>query len=495
MTNYEQLHAHFGRIGRVREALEILHWDMAAMMPTASAAARGEQLATLHGLEHGLTTDERLGDWLAAAEDEALDDWSRANLREMRREWVHATAVPGDLVEALTRAGTKCETTWRVARPDNDFARIEPLLTCVLGLVRQKAQAVGEALGVSGYDALLDLYEPGGSTARIDAVFERVASFLPALTSQVIEHQARRGPARAPEGPFPIDKQRALGLKLMEAMGFDFTHGRLDVSHHPFCGGSPDDVRITTRYDTEDFASSLMGVIHETGHALYEMGLPVEWRSQPVGGARGMSMHESQSLLMEMQACRSRPFIEYVAPIAHDVFGGTGDAWSPDNFYRLYTKVERSLIRVDADEVTYPAHVILRYRLERALLAGELEIADLPQAWNENMAELLGVVPPDDRDGCMQDIHWMDGTFGYFPTYTLGAMTAAQLFDSATTADADILPSIGRGEFAPLLGWLRENVHRWGSFHSTDELLTRATGRPLDAEVFRAHLERRYLAD
>jgi carboxypeptidase Taq len=292
-----------------------------------------------------------------------------------------------------------------------------------------------------------------------------------------------------------VAQQRALGLKLMGSMGFEFERGRLDVSHHPFCGGSPDDVRITTRYDESDFTSSLMGVIHETGHALYEMGLPQEWRAQPVGNARGMSVHESQSLLMEMQACRSRPFIDYVAPIAREIFGGEGEAWGAENFRRLYTKVERSLIRVDADEVTYPAHVILRYRLERAMLSGDLEIPDLPGAWNDGMRELVGIVPDDYRDGCLQDIHWMDGTFGYFPTYTLGAMTAAQLFEAATTAVPGILDGIGRGDFAPLLGWLRDNVHRWGSFHSTDELLVEATGKPLDAEVFRRHLERRYLSE
>ena len=493
MTAYQQLHAHFGRIGRVREALGILHWDMAAMMPKRGAEARGEQLAALHGIEHGMTTDDRLGDWLQAAADEPLDPWRAANLREMRREWVHATAVPADLVEALTRAGTKCETTWRVARKANDFATMKPLLTEVLGLVRQKADAVAQALGRSRYDALLDAYEPGGSTERIDAVFEQVAAFLPDLTQRVIDHQAARGHGVEPPGPFPVAQQRALGLRLMTAMGFDFEHGRLDVSHHPFCGGSPDDVRITTRYDEADFTSSLMGVIHETGHALYELGLPAEWRAQPVGFARGMSMHESQSLLMEMQACRSRPFIDFVAPLAQEAFGGSGPAWEADNFYRLYTKVERSLIRVDADEVTYPAHVILRYRLERAMLSGDLEIADLPEAWNAAMQELIGVTPPDYRDGCLQDIHWMDGTFGYFPTYTLGAMSAAQLFDAATTAVPEIMDGIGRGEFGPLLAWLRENVHRWGSFHSTDELLAEATGRPLDADVFRRHLERRYL--
>ena len=296
-----------------------------------------------------------------------------------------------------------------------------------------------------------------------------------------------------PEGPFPIEAQRRAGIRLMERLGFDFAHGRLDVSLHPFCGGTPDDVRITTRYDEADFTQALMGVLHETGHALYERGLPPDWRNQPVGDARGMSIHESQSLLVEMQVCRSREFLEFAAPLLRECFGGTGPAWDADNLYRLYTKVERGFIRVDADEVTYPAHVILRYRLERALVAGELDLADLPAAWNAAMRELLGIVPPDDRLGCLQDVHWYDGAWGYFPTYTLGAMTAAQLFAAAKRADPAIAPGIAKGEFAPLMRWLRANIHSQGSRLSTTEVIEKATGAPLNDAVFRAHLRSRYL--
>ena len=247
------------------------------------------------------------------------------------------------------------------------------------------------------------------------------------------------------------------------------------------------------RSDEADFTRALMGVLHETGHALYERGLPAKWRHQPVGDARGMSVHESQSLLMEMQACRSREFLDFVAPLLRDAFGGTGAAWEADNLYRLYTRVERSLIRVDADEVTYPAHVILRYRLEKALVAGDLKLADLPGAWNDGMQELIGVRPPSDREGCLQDIHWYDGAWGYFPTYTLGAMTAAQLFAAAKRADPTILPSIAKGDFAPLMTWLRANVHGKGSLLSTAELVRQATGSPLDARIYEDHLRRRYL--
>lgn len=496
MTAYAELERRFHRLYALRGATYMLQWDWAAMMPPGGTAARGEQLAAMKLVCHELMADPAMGELLARAEEGAggLDDWQRANLGEMRRQWIHETALDGKLVERLSRACSACEPVWREARPAADFARVKPLLAEVLACVREAAAAKADKLGCSPYDALLDEYEPGGKAADIEPVFTELARVLPELREKVLARQAREPTPVRPAGPFPVERQKALGLKVMEALGFDFTHGRLDTSHHPFCGGVPDDVRITTRYDESDFVPSLMGVIHETGHAQYERGLPEAWRYQPVGQARGMSLHESQSLLMEMQACRSRAFLEYVAPLAREALGGGGDGWDTDNLVRLYTRVEPGLIRVDADEVTYPSHVILRFRLERALIAGEMQLDDLPAAWNDGMRELLGVVPPSDKDGCLQDIHWFDGAWGYFPTYTLGAMTAAQLFAAAKEAVPGLLDSIGRGDFAPLLGWLRTNVHALGSSLTTRELLVRATGKPLDPSVFLRHLEQRYLA-
>jgi carboxypeptidase Taq len=463
-------------------------------MPAGGAAARAEQLATLKVLTHEALTDPRLAEALDAAEAKAeLGAWQRANLREMRRRWLHATAVPGDLVEALSRACSACESEWRRARPENDFKGVLPKLNAVLDLVRGVAAAKAARLGKSPYEALLDEYEPDGSTAEIDRLFDDLSSFLPGFVARVLDPQARLPAPVEPPGPFPVERQRAAGIRLMERVGFEFDHGRLDVSLHPFCGGTPDDVRITTRYDEASFRGALMGVLHETGHALYERGLPAAWRRQPVGDARGMAMHESQSLLMEMQACRSREFTQYLAPVLYEAFGGRAADWAPDNLFRLNTQVQRSLIRVDADEATYPAHVILRYRLEKALIAGDLPLAELPGAWEEKMAALVGIVPPDDRTGCLQDIHWYDGAWGYFPTYTLGAMIAAQLFDAAKRAEPAILPGIAKGDFAPLLAWLRAKVHSKGSLLSTAALVQEATGRPLDAAIYKRHLETRYL--
>jgi carboxypeptidase Taq len=493
-TAYHELESRFRRLLTLREAAAMLQWDGAALMPPGGAAARGGQLATLKLVCHEILIDPALGDLLdAAAGQNDLDDWRRANLREMRRQWRHATAVPGELVEAASLAASECEQVWRRARPASDFAMVRPALQTVLDRTREIAAAKAARLGRSPYEALMDEYEPDATTEAIDRLFGDLAGFLPGLVAQVLARQAAAPPPREPAGPFPVDKQRAVGIRLMERLGFEFDHGRLDVSLHPFCGGTPDDVRITTRYDADDFRGALMGVLHETGHALYERGLPLAWRRQPVGEARGMAVHESQSLLMEMQACRSREFSRYLAPVLREVFAVDGSEWEADNLYRLNTLVAPGFIRVDADEVTYPAHVILRYRLERALIAGDLALVDLPAAWNDGMKELLGIVPPDDRRGCLQDIHWYDGAFGYFPTYTLGAMTAAQLFAAAKAADSSILPSLADGDFAPLLAWLRTNVHGKGSLLSTAELVRQATGRALDAGIFRRHLETRYL--
>jgi carboxypeptidase Taq len=491
---YETLHARFARLGAVREALGVLHWDAATNMPEGGAESRAEQLATLKVIVHDGLTDPALPDLLAGAEGQNdLDPWQRANIAEMRRGVAHASAVPGDLVAAFSKACSECEMVWRKARPAADFAAVLPALGKVLSLTRAVAAAKAAALGKTPYEALLDEYEPDGSVATIDRLFGELAAVLPGMIDDALASQAARPAPLQPPGPFAIAAQRALGLELMKRLGFDFDHGRLDISAHPFTGGTSQDVRITTRYDEADFRQALMGVLHETGHALYELGLPGAWARQPVGDARGMSLHESQSLLIEMQVCRGREFLRFAAPLIRQAFGGAGPAWEAENLYRLGTKVERSFIRVDADELTYPAHVMLRYRLERALIAGEMALADLPREWNRGMRELIGVEPPNDALGCLQDIHWYDGAWGYFPTYTLGAMNAAQLFQAAKAADPSILPGIAAGDFAPLLRWLRANVHAKASSRSTDRIMTEATGRPTETAPYLAHLRARYL--
>ncbi len=495
MTAYQQLEARFRRLGALEETISVLNWDSATMMPPGGAVTRAEQLATLSVLAHEQLTAAELDDLLAEAEVEsgALDSWERANLREMRRRRGHAVAVRSDLVEAVARISSECEMVWRQARPADDFAAVRPLLEEMLRLQREVAMAKAERLGVKPFEALLDRYEPGGSMAMIDRLFDEIAGFLPALIEAVLARQAAAPQLPDPPGPFPVAAQRQAAARLMEAVGFDFAHGRLDVSAHPFCSGAPDDVRITTRYDERDFSKALMGVLHETGHALYKRNLPSRWRLQPVGAARGMAVHESQSLLLEMQACRSLAFMNFAAPILREVFAGNGPGWDPEALYRRQIRVRRGLIRVDADEVTYPAHVILRYRLEQAMLAGDLAVPDLPGAWAEGLQELLGITPDNDRDGCLQDIHWFDGSWGYFPTYTLGAMIAAQLFEAARETMPNLMASIAAGDFKPLFAWLGERVHGQGSRMSTAELVESATGSQLTTASFRRHLRSRYL--
>ena len=492
---YADLTARFRRHALVGEAAAMLHWDWAAMMPAGGAARRTEQLAELELLSHEMMADPVLGDLLETAEGAGLDGWEAANLRAMRRRWVHATALPADLVEALATSTAECEMVWRDAREAGDYAAFAAAFEPVLGQVRDKAAALGEALGCEAYDALIDQFDPGARQAEVDPLFDELQEFLPGILDAVL---ARQAVEPAPDaGPLALEEtaQAALAHETMATLGFDFAHGRLDTSHHPFCGGVSQDVRITTRYDMADLSTGLMGVLHETGHALYERGLPGDWRDQPVGEACGMAVHESQSLLFEMQACRSLAFFRYLAPQIRDAVGAPEGAqgYGAEALHRRAIHVSPGLIRVDADEVTYPFHIFLRYDLEKSLVAGDLAVSDLPDAWDEGMQRWLGLVPAHPRDGVMQDIHWPTGTIGYFPSYTVGAVMAAQLFEAAIRDLADLPEQLEAGNFAPLLAWLREAIHAQGSRLSRAELVVAATGAPLGTEAFHSHLKRRYL--
>jgi len=472
--------------------MAVAGWDMQTMMPAGGSQARGEALAEMGVLRHEILTDARVGELIKAAEQADLNDVERANLREMQRAWQQASLLPASLVEAKSLAGSRCEHAWREQRPANDWQGFAANLKEVVRLSREEAQLRAEANNTSRYDALLDLYEPGMTSAKLDATFGELKSWLPDLLQRVVEKQAQEK-IDEPQGPFAIAAQRELGLSVMTTLGFDFRHGRLDVSAHPFCGGVPEDVRITTRYNQDEFLSALMGVIHETGHARYEQGLPQQWRSQPVGLARSTAIHESQSLFMEMQLGRSREFLQRILPQVCDKLGAQ-PALQPENFVRLTQRVKPGLIRVDADELSYPAHVILRFEIERALIEGEIEVEDIPALWDEKMQQTLGLDTRGNyRDGCMQDIHWTDGAFGYFPTYTLGAMYAAQLFQAVKKALPDLGDRLQHGELQPVFDWLQQNIWQHGSRFPTEQLLINATGEALNPRFFRQHLEQRYL--
>jgi carboxypeptidase Taq len=494
MTAYDRLATRFARIATIGEASSVLGWDAATMMPPGGGAARGDQLAVLAGVSHSLLVAPAVGDDLAAAEATAEPDpWNAANLRLMRNAYTRATAMPSDLVEAQARANSACEKVWREARRQSDFALVRPHLQEVVRLVREAAAALAPALGLSPYDALMDGFQRGMRVADIVPVFAGYEAFPGQALPQAEERQARNPAPLRPPGPFPIAVQEALCRRLAARLGLDFAHARLDRSAHPFSGGTQTDVRITSRYDEADFTQAVLAVVHETGHALYERGLPASHARQPVGEAAGMAAHESQSLIVEMQACRSDAFLSWLGPELHAAFGGDPAPYRPENLARLWRRIERGFIRVDADEMTYPAHVILRFRLEQALIAGTLSVADLPGAWNEGFQALLGMVPPDDARGCLQDIHWYDGAFGYFPSYTLGAMAAAQLMAASRHDVPELDSALGEGDLSPLLGWLRAKVHAKGSRLEFNPLLQEATGRPLDPSYFERHLTARYL--
>ncbi len=494
---YKQLEALFHKIHNLRHLASMAHWDSATMMPPGGSEARGEALAEISSLINDLLGSPATGELLERADQarDRLSAWEQANLREMKREWFNASSVTSELVRRHAIASSRCENAWRSLREQNNWKDFQPLLSEVIELTREQAAMRSDASGLSPYDALLNLYEPGQLSSQLDAVFSRLKAFLPSFVMHIAEQQ-KADVLVQPAGQFPAEKQKALAMELMEAVGFDFQHGRLDTSHHPFCGGVPEDVRITTRYSNNDFSESLMGVLHETGHAKYEQGLPRKWISQPVGRARSMGIHESQSLFQEMQICRGQAFLQFSAPLMHRHLGNgqTPDScWDADNLYQLYNRVKPGYIRVNADEASYPLHVILRYELEQDLISGSLKVADIPEAWNEKMQAYLGLPTKDNyRDGCMQDIHWTHGMLGYFPTYTLGAMNAAQLYQAANQSITSLDEQISRGDFLALNQWQAENIWSWGSYHSTDALMQQATGEILNPDHFIRHLRERF---
>jgi carboxypeptidase Taq len=496
LTPYQQLEQEFKRLHAFRSAASILRWDSAVMMPRGSSDLRGEQLAALETESHALLTSPRVSRLLARAEANSagLEDWQSANLREMRRERDQAIATPQNLVSRLAKATARAEVKWVEAKQKSDFATFAPHLEEVVNLLRDKANLLGKALNLDPYDALVDEFSPGMTSAEIDGIFTTLGRRLPGLIQEVIDLQARRPPLEL-TGRVAPSKQRQLAVEVMKAVGFPFDRGRLDESEHPFTGGVPGDIRITTRFSPTDPLTGLMGVLHETGHAMYDVGLPEAWRGQPVGRDRGMAVQESQSLLLEMLIGRNRPFLRYIKPLLDKAFGTSGPELEVENLYRLLIRVRRSLIRVDADEVTYPVHIMLRYELENEILKGELKIKDLPEAWSTRIQDRLGVRPANDAEGCLQDVHWAVGSFGYFPSYAIGAVIAGQLYESLRAERPELDEELAAGHFAGLFDWLRLNVHSVAATVSTPELIRNATGKPLSAAAWLRYVEAKYLEE
>ena len=493
MSAYNQLKEHSKKISHFNHLAAICGWDQASIMPTGGNQARSEAMAELSVHIHKLMTEPQLAELFDKAENETLSGEQQSSLRELKRHWMQANVLPEKLVQQKSLAGSKCEHAWRTQRGEDDWQGFKKNWKEVVDLSQQEAQIRSEATGLSPYDAMLDLYEPGTTTESLDSLFSDVSSWLPDLIDNALEKQ-KSDTLILPNGTYSRHNQKQLGLEVMKLLQFDFNHGRLDESVHPFCGGVPTDVRLTTRYDESDFIQSLMGTVHETGHARYEQGLPTSLSGLPVGEARSMGIHESQSLFFEMQVGRNDAFIEHLSKMSATAFDAKTDpVFESSNFQKLYTRVDKGFIRVDADELTYPAHVILRYEIERDLMNGKILYTDVPELWDSKMHAYLGLSTLGNfKDGCMQDIHWTDGAFGYFPSYTLGAMYAAQFMASMRkTVDVDSV--IQSGDLSPIFSWLSENIWSKGSLLTTDELVKAATGETLNARYFQDHLRSRYL--
>ncbi|MDZ4832068.1 MAG: carboxypeptidase M32 [Phycisphaerae bacterium] len=473
----------------------ILGWDQETMMPDGGLDLRSKQLAQLARMAHELTTDPRVGEWLAACEADAgltRDPTSvtAVNVREIRRSYDRATKLPSSLVEEFAQVTSIAQHEWAEARKANDFARFRPHLERIVGLLRKRAECFGwNRSGGEAWDALADEYEPGSTAKDVEAVFVPLRERLARLVSELLT-KGKAPPSAFNESPVPIEHQERFAKMVTERLGFDFKRGRLDCSTHPFCGGSHcNDVRMTSRYSERCVNDGLGSAMHETGHGMYEQGLLYEHVGTPMGEAISLGIHESQSRMWENQVGRSRAFWTWAMKELPSFAGDSVKRFSLDEFYGAANVVEPGFIRVDADEATYNLHVMIRFEIERAVLRGDLEVAGIPSVWNRMYKEYLGLDVPDDRRGCLQDIHWSMGSMGYFPTYTLGNLYAAQFFEAALKAMPDLPEQFARGDFTALKSWLNTNIHAQGKRYLAKDLCKVVTGWPLSAEPLMRHLE------
>ncbi len=469
-------------------AAATLGWDQETYLPPAGVEHRAAQLALLSGKIHALGTDDAFRAALEAAEDEGLPG-QQANLREIRHHFDRATRLPQALVEEDSRASSLAKAAWARARAENDFPSFAPHLEKLLGIAREKAEAWGYE--DEPYSALLSGYERAATTTEVAGILETLRPQVAEIAAAAVE-RSEAVSADCLHGPAPVEAQQTLNREVAESLGFDFGSGRIDATAHPFCTTlGPADVRLTTRYDEADFTSSLFGILHEAGHGLYEQGLPGDDAHLPSGSSVSLGIHESQSRLWENHVGRSRPFWEKWLPRARELFRHLR-AVELDDFLAAINRAGYSFIRVEADEATYDLHIILRFLIERRLLNGEIRVDEVPAAWNELFEELFGMSPSSDAEGCLQDIHWAMGGLGYFPTYTLGNLNAAQLFRSAM-ADAGVSAAFARADTAPLLAWMHDQVHAKGATLLPQELMESATGTPTRPDAYLTHLRERFL--
>lgn len=498
---YQSLVDTFKRINKLDHAMVILNWDQMVMMPRHGVDARSETLAELSVMRHELLSSQVAIDTLEASESNAssLNEAEQRSLKAMRTAFNDVSCIPSSLVKAQVMAGAKCEHAWRTQRPNNDWKGFLVNFKEVVKLSIEEANIRQEAIGANTpYDALLDLHCRGDSSALIDKVFGELKAELPAMINAVIEKQAsaRSADSQSKQSlklSFPVSEQKALSEQLMASLGFNFDAGRLDVSAHPFSTGVQGDQRITTRYDDNSFLDALLATAHETGHASYEAGLPKAWAGLPIGEARNMCVHESQSLLFEKMVTLSGPFLKHLHSLITKHLSNA-KSLSYDALVQQARQVSKSYIRVEADELTYPIHVALRYDIERDLINEKLAAEDIPEAWDAAMQSGLGLSTKDNfNDGCLQDIHWTDGTFGYFPSYTMGAVNSAQLFQALTSQHSDWQERFSAGDIGFVRDWLSNTIWQHGCHLESQELMVQATGKGTDAKSLLSHLSARYM--
>lgn len=493
-ATYDRLCKHMREVAILNSMQGLLGWDERTNLPPAGGEYRAEQMSFLAGVIHQKQTIPEVGEWLAELIDSPLaaDRHSEAgaDIVNLKRDFDRKSKLPQSLVEELAKLEVLGQQLWVEARKENDFPRFRPLLERTLELKRQEAAAIG--FKDQPYDALLDGFEPGAKTAEVAVALNGLRDQLVPLVAEIAASK-RRPDMKALSGRYPTDRQERIGKRTSAAIGFDYTAGRLDVTHHPFCGGAgPRDIRLTTRYDESSLDGSLFSTLHEAGHGIYEQGLPADRFGLPTGEAVSLGIHESQSRMWENLVGRSRAFWEYFFSETQSTFPDALGCVSLDQFYFAVNNVRPSLIRTESDEVTYNLHVLIRFELELALINDELPVAELPAAWHAKYREYLGIQSPTDSDGVLQDVHWSAGLFGYFPTYSLGNLYAAQFFEKA---DQDLggLPAMFRkGEFAPLREWLRTNIHSQGRRYPATELGRRVTGTPLSHDPLMRHLRGKF---
>jgi len=494
-ASYSELLERLKEVEVLGEVMGILSWDQETMMPKGANDARGLQKSLLSGMLHEKFTDKIFADLITRIRSELkskniTDQIIEANLREFSRSYNRQTKVPKDLVEQISLVETQAHAAWVEAREKDQFALFAPFLEKLVALKKKESHCIDAAR--SPYDVQLEGYEVGLNSDTIAKIFSPLKDGLIDLIRKISSSKSKPN-TEILKGRFDISKQKEFCQDIAGSLGFNSDCGRMDQSVHPFCGGGGmTDVRITTRFNEDDFLSCLFAVIHETGHALYEQGLPKNLRYQPICSARSMAVHESQSLLWEKQVGLSREFWTYYLPRAKETFDPALRNASLDDFMFAISEVAASFIRVDADEVTYPLHVILRFEIEKDLFEGKIEVSDIPQIWNKRMHEYLRITPATNRDGCLQDVHWSLGLFGYFPTYNLGAIYASQIFHAIERDNPKIKDDFSKNQFAPLRKWLRVNLHEKGSILETPALILEITGQALDAEIHLKRLQKKY---